>query len=70
MDTLWIKDELSEYPYNRDNCTESIEVELSDEDYLELCRMAQERDISFNHLLCAMIDREVRRQEQENSAKP
>ena len=62
-----ITDELSEYPYDSEKATESIEVELTEDTFNYLARMAHERDITFNHLVCAMIDRDIRERERAKS---
>ena len=62
-----IKDELSRYPYDPEKCTEVIDVEFSDEDFCILATMAHERDITLNHLICALLDQEIRRREKEQA---
>ncbi len=54
-----IVDELSLYPYDPEKCTETIEIELDDKTSDRLALMAFARGISINHLICAIIHREI-----------
>ena len=54
-----IVDELTLYPYDPEKCTETIEVDISEEDMLTLSLMALRRGISVNHLVCALIQQHI-----------
>lgn len=44
----------------------SIEIELSDEEFLELAKMAHEKDITFNALVTEILEDFIRREEEKN----
>ena len=64
--TTRIRDELSEYPYDPAKCTEEVELRLEDETFIKLAQMAHERDITLNHLMCAIIHQEIQRHTHPN----
>lgn len=69
MDTLLINDELSQYPYDREKCTEVVELELDNDVLIKLATMAHDREITLNHLMNAIIAQEIERVESLGNAK-
>ncbi len=69
MSGIRIVDELTEYPYDPENATAIIELDLTDEEFAHLAKMAHERDITLNHLFGAIIDKKVREEEARIAAE-
>lgn len=47
----------------------SIPVELSDEEFLQIAKMAHERDITFNKMVEFILQQEIDRIEAEKNAE-
>ena len=45
--------------YNPSTNTEVIELKISDDDFLSLARTAHGLDITFNHLICAVLQQKI-----------
>jgi hypothetical protein len=47
--------------YNTNNCTEKIEIDISDQDVLQLTMIAHDRDITLNHLINEVLHDKIQR---------
>jgi hypothetical protein len=45
---------------------ETIEVDLSDEDFLHIAKLAHERDITFNQMVEAILWEAIEKREKDN----
>lgn len=50
-----IVDAFSKHPYDPETSTEVIDVDMTDETFIALAKMAHARDITLNHLMNAII---------------
>lgn len=46
----------------------SIEVDLSDEEFMHIARLAHERDITFNQMVEYILQQEIDRRKAEDNA--
>jgi len=49
------------WEYNSDNCTETISLDISDQDMLQLSVIAHNRDITLNHLINEVLHDKIQR---------
>ena len=46
--------------------TETIQVELSDEEFLHIARLAHEQDITFNQMVIKILEQYILEQEKQS----
>lgn len=65
-DSNLIKDELSEYPFNPEEANAEITLEFSDQEHIDRLQvMADERGITMDHLVNAMLFVMVKEQKEK-----
>lgn len=52
---------MSEYVYEPEKCTEIIELDISDEEFLLIAKVAHRLDITFNHFINLALHQEMKR---------
>jgi predicted DNA-binding ribbon-helix-helix protein len=46
--------------------TETIQVDLTDEEFLHIAKLAHEQDITFNQMVAKILEQHILEQEQQN----